>query len=242
MKNVWIAVIMLISVSFAAAKEPEIKTEEQKILYTLGVALSQNVKQFDIKAEEADFIARGLIDSLKNGQLKVDYDAYGSKIGQFVQARQAAKAEKSKKAAKPFLDKAAKEKGAQVSPSGLIYTEIKKGKGASPKATDNVKVHYHGTLTDGKVFDSSVDRKTPAEFPLNAVIPCWTEGVLKMKIGGKAKLVCPSSIAYGDNGRPPVIPGGAPLVFEVELLDIVKADKPAAAKTAPAKPAKAPKK
>ncbi|HEX8908988.1 MAG TPA: FKBP-type peptidyl-prolyl cis-trans isomerase, partial [Anaeromyxobacteraceae bacterium] len=91
-----------------------------------------------------------------------------------------------------------------------------------PKETDTVKVHYTGTLIDGKVFDSSVKRGQPAEFPLNQVIKCWTEGVAKMKVGGKAKLVCPSSIAYGDEGRPPTIPGGATLVFEVELLDVKK--------------------
>ena len=93
---------------------------------------------------------------------------------------------------------------------------------AREMATDVVSVHYHGTLPDGKVFDSSVQRGQPAEFPLNQVIPCWTEGVQKMKVGGKARLVCPSTIAYGDQGRPPVIPGGATLVFEVELLEVAK--------------------
>src|SRR5207247_817126 len=101
-----------------------------------------------------------------------------------------------------------------------VIKTIKEGTGPNPQATDKVKVHYHGTLENGTVFDSSVDRKQPAEFGLNQVIPCWTEGVQKIKVGGKAKLVCPSSIAYGDQGRPPTIPGGATLVFEVELLSI----------------------
>ena len=96
------------------------------------------------------------------------------------------------------------------------------GKGASPSATDTVKVHYRGTLTDGKEFDSSIARGEPVEFKLNEVIPCWTEGVQTMKVGEKAQLVCPSDIAYRDQGRPPVIPGGATLVFEVELLGIKK--------------------
>ena len=96
------------------------------------------------------------------------------------------------------------------------------GKGPTPKPTDTVKVHYAGTLVDGKEFDSSIKRGQPISFPLNQVIPCWTEGVQKMKVGGKAKLVCPSAIAYGDSGRPPVIPGGATLVFEIELLGIEK--------------------
>ena len=133
-------------------------------------------------------------------------------------------AKQEKEKGKAFLQKMAKEKGAKKLPSGVIYIAMKEGKGASPKATDMVKVHYHGTFPDGKVFDSSVNRGTPAEFPLNGVIPCWTEGVQKLKIGGKAKLVCPSDQAYGDQGMPGAIPGGSTLVFEVELLEIVKAE------------------
>ena len=110
--------------------------------------------------------------------------------------------------------------------AAALYFEIKPGTGESPKATDTVKVHYHGTLRDGTVFDSSVDRGEPATFPLNRVIACWTEGVQKMKVGGKSKLICPASIAYGDRGAPPKIMPGAALVFEVELLGI-EAPKPA---------------
>ena len=105
---------------------------------------------------------------------------------------------------------------------GYFVTTIKPGTGPTPKPTDTVKVHYHGTLTDGTVFDSSVQRQEPASFPLNQVIPCWTEGVQTMKVGGKSRLVCPSTIAYGDRGAPPTIKPGATLVFEVELLEIVK--------------------
>jgi FKBP-type peptidyl-prolyl cis-trans isomerase FkpA len=119
-----------------------------------------------------------------------------------------------------YLEKAASEPGAKKTASGLIYRELKPGTGASPKATDTVKVHYRGTLTDGKEFDSSYVRNEPAEFPLNMVIPCWTEGVQMMKVGGKSHLVCPSNIAYGERGAPPDIPGGATLIFEIELLGI----------------------
>ena len=121
---------------------------------------------------------------------------------------------------KAYLEKAAAEPGAQKTASGLVYRDVTAGSGASPKATDTVKVHYRGTLINGKEFDSSYTRNEPAEFPLNRVIPCWTEGVQKMKVGGKARLVCPSSIAYGEGGAPPDIPGGATLVFEIELLGI----------------------
>ena len=101
-----------------------------------------------------------------------------------------------------------------------MYRELKAGSGASPSASDVVKVHYRGTLVDGTEFDSSYKRNEPATFPLNRVIPCWTEGVQKMKVGGKSQLVCPAGIAYGDRGSPPVIPGGATLIFEIELLGI----------------------
>jgi FKBP-type peptidyl-prolyl cis-trans isomerase FkpA len=121
---------------------------------------------------------------------------------------------------KAYLDKAAAEPGAQRTASGLVYRVITAGSGASPKATDTVKVNYRGTLTNGKEFDSSYARNEPAEFPLNRVIPCWTEGVQMMKVGGKSQLVCPASIAYGESGAPPDIPGGATLVFEIELLGI----------------------
>ena len=118
------------------------------------------------------------------------------------------------------LDAAAKEAGALVTKSGLVYRVLKEGGGASPGATDTVQVHYKGTFPDGQEFDSSYSRGTPIEFPLNRVIPCWTEGVQRMKLGGKAKLTCPSQIAYGERGAGGVIPPNATLVFEVELLGI----------------------
>lgn len=146
-----------------------------------------------------------------------------------------ARAEEAKPAAKPgleqekargkeYLEKAAKEEGAVRTKSGFVYLELRKGTGVKPWASNTVKVHYVGTLVDGKVFDSSVARGQPAVFPLKQVIRCWTEGVQMMKVGGKAKLVCPSDLAYGDGGMGGgLIPGGATLVFEVELLEIVDA-------------------
>jgi FKBP-type peptidyl-prolyl cis-trans isomerase FkpA len=118
------------------------------------------------------------------------------------------------------LDAAAKEPGAQTTASGLVYRSLQDGSGASPGASDKVKVHYRGTFLDGKEFDSSYKRNAPIEFPLNGVIPCWTEGVQKMKVGGKAKLTCPAAIAYGSRGAGGVIPPNATLQFEVELLGI----------------------
>jgi|SRR5580658_282333 len=121
---------------------------------------------------------------------------------------------------KAALDKAAAEPGAIRTSSGLVYRELRAGTGESPKATDSVTVNYRGTLPNGKEFDSSYKRNEPAKFPLNQVIPCWTEGVQRIKVGGKSQLVCPAGIAYGERGSPPDIPGGATLIFEVELLSI----------------------
>ena len=116
--------------------------------------------------------------------------------------------------------------------SGIVIKTLKAGSGASPAASDTVKVHYHGTTPDGKVFDSSVDRKEPATFPLDGVIPCWTEAVQTMKVGGKSRIVCPPNLAYGDRGTPNIKPGST-LIFDVELLEIAKAEAPPAQPAAP---------
>jgi FKBP-type peptidyl-prolyl cis-trans isomerase FkpA len=123
-------------------------------------------------------------------------------------------------AANDTIDKAAKEKGAVKTASGMVYKSIKDGKGKSPSAASTVEVNYRGTLTNGKEFDSSYKRKQSIEFPLSGVIPCWTEGVQKMKVGGKAKLVCPPELAYGSRGAGQDVPPNATLIFEVELLNV----------------------
>lgn len=123
-------------------------------------------------------------------------------------------------AADPVATASAKEAGAVVTASGLVYRSLKDGSGANPGASDKVRVHYRGTFPDGKEFDSSYKRNEAIEFPLNGVIKCWTEGVQRMKVGGKAKLTCPPAIAYGERGAGGVIPPNATLLFEVELLAI----------------------
>lgn len=120
----------------------------------------------------------------------------------------------------PVTTAAAKEPGAVVTPSGLVYRSLKDGSGASPTASDKVTVHYKGTFPDGREFDSSYKRGQPIDFPLNRVIACWTEGVQRMKVGGKAKLTCPPEIAYGARGAGNAVPPNATLLFEVELLGI----------------------
>jgi len=127
-----------------------------------------------------------------------------------------------KKKVDAYKEAALKEPGAVKTSTGLIFRTLTPGNGPSPKSTSIVKVHYEGTFIDGKVFDSSLQRGEPAEFPLSGVIRCWTEGLQRMKVGEKAKLICPPGIAYGDRGSPPTIPPGSTLVFQVELLEIVK--------------------
>ena len=195
-------------------------TDEQKVLYALGVMLGGNVKELSLTPSEMQTVLSGFTDAAAGKKEAVDMPTYGPQVQQLVQQRRVAGAQGHKDKGKAFADTAAKEAGAQVLPSGLVIKTIAEGTGASPKASDTVKVHYTGKLIDGTTFDSSVDRGEPVEFPLGGVIPCWTEGVQKMKVGGKAQLICPSSIAYGDNGRPPRIPGGSTLVFDVELLSI----------------------
>ncbi|HEX9289100.1 MAG TPA: FKBP-type peptidyl-prolyl cis-trans isomerase [Anaeromyxobacteraceae bacterium] len=220
MRRLILSVLALSLASGARAQDP--KTDDEKTLYSIGVLIAKQLEVFNLAPAELEQVKRGLNDASGGKKLVAEPEQYQQKINQLAQARMKVSAEKQKEKSKDFLDKAAKEKGAQKTASGLVYVPVKEGAGAQPKDADTVKVHYTGTLTDGKVFDSSVKRGQPAEFPLNQVIKCWTEGVAKMKVGGKAKLVCPSAIAYGDEGRPPTIPGGATLVFDVELLDIVK--------------------
>jgi FKBP-type peptidyl-prolyl cis-trans isomerase FkpA len=206
------------SPSTAASAEP--KTEDDKTLYALGLSLGRSVGVFHLSAQELEFVKRGLTDSVTGQKPLVEIETYGPKLSALARSRVAAGATAEKEKSKTFLADQAKQPGAQTFPSGMVFIPEKEGTGEMPKPTDRVKVNYHGTLTNGTVFDSSVQRGQPATFPLNGVIPCWTEGLGHMKVGGKAKLICPSTIAYGDQGRPPTIPGGATLVFEVELLGI----------------------
>ena len=213
---------VLVAASFAAAAGPEPTTEDQKTLYALGVAASQGLSAFTLTEAELEMVKAGMTDALLNKPLKAEIQPYMGKIQELQRARLSVVAAAEKKSGQAFLDKAAAEKGATKTPAGFVITTLKPGAGESPKATDKVKVHYQGTLTDGTVFDSSFQRGEPVTFPLNQVIRCWTEGMQMMKVGGKSRLVCPSDLAYGERGAPPRIKPGATLVFEVELLEIVK--------------------
>jgi len=199
---------------------PELTTDEEKAIYAVGLSLYRSLGSLDLSPEEVALVQRAFADAAA-GKPAVDINQWLPKIQPIAQARAARVAERQKASAAAYLTKAAAEPGATKTDSGLIYKDLQPGTGAAPKATDTVKVNYRGTLIDGTEFDSSYKRNEPATFPLNGVIRCWTEGLQKMKVGGKAQLVCPSDIAYGNSGHPPVIPGGATLIFQVELLDIV---------------------
>lgn len=226
-------VLVAMACANQASSQPPValETEDQKTLYALGLAIAQNLGQFNLSESELAFVQAGMVDGVMKKEAKVDLQQYGPKLSTMAQARAQALVEVEKKGAEAFLTQKAAEPGAVKTESGLIYKEVTAGTGDSPKPTDAVTVHYTGTLRDGKKFDSSVDRGQPATFRLNGVIPCWTEGVQKMKVGGKAQLTCPAAIAYGDRGAPPNIPGGASLVFDVELIKIEPAPAPPPAPT-----------
>jgi len=204
----------------APALKP-LETDDEKTVYALGQSIGQSISVFSLSPAEIEIVKRAISDAAA-GKHEVELSEWGPKIDTLMRSRATVAAEKEKAASAAYLAKCAAEPGAVKTETGIVYKELTVGTGASPAATDNVKVHYRGTLTNGTEFDSSYKRNEPAQFPLNGVIKCWTEGVQRMKVGGKSQLVCPSDLAYGDQGRPPQIPGGATLVFQVELLEIVK--------------------
>ena len=223
-----------------AATAGTLATDEEKTVYAVGLAIGRQIAMFNLTPSEVEILKRAISDAAA-GKPEIDLNVWGPKIQPLMSARMAVVAEKEKAASATYLAKAAAEPGAVKTDSGLIYRELTVGTGESPKATDTVKVHYRGTLTNGTEFDSSYKRNEPTTFPLNGVIKCWTEGVQRMKVGGKSMLVCPSDIAYGNMGHPPAIPGGATLNFEIELLEIVAAKAPVAPPAPVPPPAPAPK-
>jgi FKBP-type peptidyl-prolyl cis-trans isomerase FkpA len=205
----------------SAPKAASPQTEDEKTVYALGVTIHRSLSVFSLTPAEVELVIAGLRDA-SAGKSTVKVEEKQAAIQALATARRAAAGAEAAKASGGYLEKAAKEPGAVKTASGLVYIPVKEGTGPSPAAADKVKVNYKGQLTDGKVFDASERHGGPASFPLNGVIPCWTEGVQKMKVGGKARLVCPAAIAYGDRGAGADVPPGATLDFEVELLEIVK--------------------
>ncbi|HJV36418.1 FKBP-type peptidyl-prolyl cis-trans isomerase [Geomonas sp.] len=218
-KTLLAALAVLIAVPAFAAEAP--KTEEQKTLYAVGLVMARQLSILSLTPEELEMVKQGMTDGVTGKAPLVDVEAYKMKINQFAVDRRNAEGKKLAAKSQEYIDKAAKEKGAVKTASGLVYQPIKEGAGDSPKATDKVQVNYKGTLIDGKEFDSSYSHGQPVEFQLDKVIKCWTEGVQMMKPGGKAKLVCPPQLAYGENAMQ-AIPPNSTLVFEVELIKVLK--------------------
>lgn len=236
--------LMLISLAAFAADEPvvmtaapkpkpkpaevQFKNDDDRALYSYGYSIGSKIATFGLTANEIKQTLAGLKDGATGKAAPINTSLFMPRVNEILQARVAAKSAADsapqKAKGKAYAEKFAKEDGVVEIPKGAGWMKtLKEGKGAQPAADDNVKVNYRGTLIDGTEFDSSYKRNEPATFPLGAVIPCWTNAVAQMKVGGKAKLVCPSDAAYGDQGHPPTIPGGSTLVFEVELLDVIKA-------------------
>jgi FKBP-type peptidyl-prolyl cis-trans isomerase len=220
MRNL-IPLLIGMSLALPAAAEPaeKLESENDKIIYTMGVSLAKSLGSLGFDQREAEIVTSGLRDALLERELAADWNVYGPKMNELARERAARIAAAEAGESQGFLTDSAAVPGAIQTESGLIYSETKAGTGTKPTPTDEVVVHYHGTLRDGTVFDSSRDRGEPAKFSLNRVIPCWTEALQRMKVGGTANIVCPSSIAYGDRGMGAIKPGAA-LRFEVELISV----------------------
>ena len=218
----------LLAGGLQAQDKLDLKDAKVKSSYAIGADIGWNMKRQEVDLD-GKALAAGIVDALTGKPQMTDEDIKAA-IAEFrtammtkMEAKQKISGEKNVKESEAFLAANAKKEGVKTTASGLQYKVMKSGTGkVSPKPTDTVKVHYHGTLMDGSVFDSSVERKEPAEFPLNAVIPGWTEGLQLMKEGDKFQFVLPSKLAYGEQSPSPKIGPNSTLVFEVELLSIGK--------------------
>jgi FKBP-type peptidyl-prolyl cis-trans isomerase len=203
-------------------QEDQTRIEDMETFYAIGLTISRQLSDFNLTPGELMLVKQGLTHAATGKGPDGDLGAYTEKINELARERRKALGLKLTGMNKEFLEKTAKEKGAIKTDSGLVYLSLKDGSGAGPGPTDTVKVNYRGTLPDGKEFDSSYKRGEPVELKMDGVIKCWNEGLQKMKPGGKAELVCPPEIAYGEAGAGSLILPYATLVFEVELLEVKK--------------------
>lgn len=226
-KLIFIAATLLVSASCNGQKKGDgakanLKTQIDSVSYGIGVAIGENLKRDNLDSINVDMLAKGIKDIFKNDTTAVvlNQDQANQVISTYIEGMKAKKTEQSMAASKKFFEENKKKDGVQETASGLQYKVIKMGTGSKPAATDTVIAHYHGTLMDGKVFDSSVERGEPVPFPVNQVIPGWTEALQLMPVGSKWTLYIPSNLAYGERGAGGVIGPNESLIFEVELLGI----------------------
>lgn len=227
------SIIALAALTISCSDSSSLSTDEEKALYVMGHYWGSNKDIHELKLSSAEISAltMGLRDAIEGNEPAIDIQAFAPRVEAILTARQygnmSANSEAEKQQGQAFIEEYLKNNvNAKQTPTGLVYEILEDGTGSAPIASDTVEVHYTGTLIDGTVFDSSVQRNQSVTFPLNQVIPGWTEGMQFANEGGKIKLIIPAELAYGDAGMPPNIPGGATLVFEVQLIKVNPEPKP----------------
>jgi FKBP-type peptidyl-prolyl cis-trans isomerase len=217
-KSLAVASIVL-SVAVLAAQEPPLGTEDERMLYTLGMALSRRLNEYALTPAEAELVRRGLMDGLLGKKEAVDFAAEAERMDDYFGERVRKIAERQRSAGEVFRERKGKQRGAVTTGTGLVFLDVEEGDGARPTGADTVRVKLTGTLPGGEVFLGETE--DPVELAL--ALPCVREGLLRMKTGGRAQLVCPPELAYGNRGVPPHVLPGDTVVYEVELLAIDKA-------------------
>jgi FKBP-type peptidyl-prolyl cis-trans isomerase FkpA/FKBP-type peptidyl-prolyl cis-trans isomerase FklB len=198
----------------------EIASERDQTLYAIGVRLGRSLAPFALSEGELEMLLRGLRDAVLGRELAVNETARQDQIDELLRERRSVSLAAERAASAEFLARAARESGAVRTPSGLVMVELRAGSGPSPGTADSVRLHYHGRLRDGNVFDSSVERGVATQVSMARALPCWREALLRMRVGGKSRVVCPPELAHGASGDAPRVAGGAAVVYELELLSI----------------------
>lgn len=204
----------------AAPAAAPLATEHEQALYAIGVRVGRSLEGFRLDEAELEFVERGMADVALGREVLVNEHALQDRIDSLLRQRREIALAGERAAAEAFLERAAEAEGAVRTGSGLVFSELRPGTGRSPGPDDVVKIHYHGRTRDGSVFDSSVERGLPTVFSLSRVMPCWREGIQRMRVGGKGQVVCPAELAFGDKGQEPRVAGGAAVSYEIELLAI----------------------
>lgn len=218
----WLTAAAALSAATPAPARPETSPQgDEPVLYTLGQLIARTLDGWGLTPDELAVVQLGLEDGVLGHPPKVDLAAQAPRLHTMQAERRAAQVERDREARARSVE-ALTGDGTVRLPAGSLMQSLRAGDGPAPTATDHVRVHYEGKLTDGTVFDSSHRRGEPAIFPVRGVIACWTEALQAMRVGGRSRVICPPELAYGERGAPPVIQPNATLVFEIELLAIVR--------------------